>query len=706
MVTAINNLPGYFMSFTKLVFICIWLSCNIVNAEVRFDVFMGFSGKARNGEWFPVTVEIENDGPTFSGEIEIKPSSFNEQSIRYKIELPNNTRKRLSIPVFNNSNYRWNAKLLNDGKVVSKNDNLRIDSIPWFSKLFAAVSDQQSSGPVLPETRFKNNNANRRFSPVVVNIQADIFPDNPVTLHGLSSLYLNSKRAINFRAEQASAVSIWVRSGGHLILGVDQPSDITGTPWLRELLNTQFGLIQNLEVGPLIRDWLSNAGYPVGAIDEEFNTKFLNATPVRLKDGKTLMSFDGETLIANANRGLGQVTILGFNPEQEPIRSWENRAWLWARLADIDSEWFVSEKPPRDYGRMNVDGLYGMMIDSRQVSKLPVIWLILLLITYLVIIGPVDRIWLKRINKQMLTWLTFPIYVIFFSFLIYYIGYRLRAGQLEINELHIVDVLPGDQVALRGRSYASIYSPSNKDYLMGGSLALGAFRNESSSFSNGAGNQPLLIGLSPGKLEAKARVPIWTSRLFSSEWVSGSEVNIQASVTKQNNDTYQLEILNGLRKPIVGAAFVALQRIVYDESINITPGERGLLELKRSDSKVRDVISGFSSNIRNSIQSRNRAFGNAELSRMDLGLMNIVTGSFPGMLELEGIKQFKKDVNQFDSSGGMDISEYLERDGSVLFVFVEDQSPISSTGLFESKLRKSHSLYRIPIKLLNKDGDF
>ena len=706
MVKAINNLPGYFMSFTKLVFICFWLSGNIVNAEVRFDVFMGFSGKARNGEWFPVTVEIENDGPTFNGEIEIKPSSFKEQSIRYTIELPNNTRKRLSIPVFNNSSYRWNAKLLNDGKVVSRNDNLRIDSIPWFSKLFAAVSGQQSSGPVLPETRFKNNNANRRFSPRVVNIQADIFPDNPVTLHGLSSLYLNSKRAINFRAEQASAVSIWVRSGGHLILGVDQPSDITGTPWLRELLNTQFGLMQNLEVGPLIRDWLSNAGYPMGAIDEEFNTNFLNATPVRLKDGKTLMSFDGETLIANANRGLGQVTILGFNPEREPIRSWENRAWLWARLADIDSEWFVSEKPPRDYGRMNVDGLYGMMIDSRQVSKLPVIWLILLLITYLVIIGPVDRIWLKRINKQMLTWLTFPIYVIFFSFLIYYIGYRLRAGQLEINELHIVDVLPGDQVALRGRSYASIYSPSNKDYLMGGSLALGAFRNESSSFSNGAGNQPLIIGLSPGKLEAKARIPIWTSRLFSSEWVSGSEVNIQASVTKQNNDTYQLEILNGLRKPIVGAAFVALQRIVYDESINITPGERGLLELKRSDSKVRDVISGFSSNIRTSIQSRNRAFGNAELSRMDLGLMNILTGSFPGMLELDGIKQFKKDVNQFDSSGGMDISEYLERDGSVLFVFVEDQSPISSTGLFESKLRKSHSLYRIPIKLLNKDGDF
>ncbi|MDP6892473.1 MAG: hypothetical protein QF731_04780 [Verrucomicrobiota bacterium] len=703
---AINNLPSYFTSFAKLIFVWLWIGSSIVKAEVRFDVFMGFADKARNSEWFPVTVEIENDGPTFNGVIEIKPSSFNDQLIRYAVELPNNTRKRLSIPVFNNSSYRWNAKLLNDGKIVSEYDNLRIDSVPWFTKLLAAVSGQQSSGPVLPLTRFKNNNSNKTFSPRVAHIQADIFPDNPVTLHGLSALYLNSNRAINFRAEQASAVSIWVRSGGHLILGVDQPSDITGTPWLGELLNTQFGLVQNLEIGALFQSWLSNAGYPIGAVDEEFTTTFVTAAPVQLKEGKTLLSFEGKTLIANANRGLGQVTILGFNPEREPIRSWENRAWLWSRLAEIDSEWFVSEQPPRNYGRMNVDGLYGMMLDSRQVSKLPVIWLILLLITYLVIIGPIDRIWLKRINKQMLTWLTFPLYVIFFSLLIYYIGYRLRAGQLEINELHIVDVLPGDQVTLRGRSYASIYSPSNKDYPMGGSLALGAFRSELSSFSNGGGNQPLLIGLSPGKLEAKARVPIWTSRLFSSEWVNGAASNIQTTITKQNDDAYQLEIQNGLDKPIIGAAFVAMQRIVYDDSINITPGASGILKLQRSDSKVLDVISSSSSSIRSSIQSRNRAFGNAELSRIDPDLMNIVTGSFPGALELESITQFKKDVNQFDSSGGMDASGYIERDGSVLFVFVQDHAPIQSTGLFESKLGKSHTLYRIPIKLPYNEGAF
>ena len=44
------------------------------------------------------------------------------------------------------------------------------------------------------------------------------------------------------------------------------------------------------------------------------------------------------------------------------------------------------------------------MIDSRQVRKLPVHWLLLLLVVYLLVIGPVDQYSLKKIRRQMLTW--------------------------------------------------------------------------------------------------------------------------------------------------------------------------------------------------------------------------------------------------------------------------------------------------------------
>ena len=170
------------------------------------------------------------------------------------------------------------------------------------------------------------------------------------------------------------------------------------------------------------------------------------------------------------------MSVLGFNPEREPFKSWTNRAWFWARLAKVPAVWFEKEAPQQN-GRSSIDGVYGAMLDSRQVSKLPIVWLLLLLAAYLIIIGPVDRIWLKRINKQMLTWLTFPAYVAIFSLLIYFIGYKLRAGQLELNELHIVDVLPGQQEVMRGRSYVSIYSPLNDDYRLGGSFERSGIRS-------------------------------------------------------------------------------------------------------------------------------------------------------------------------------------------------------------------------------------
>ena len=116
--------------------------------------------------------------------------------------------------------------------------------------------------------------------------------------------------------------------------------------------------------------------------------------------------------------------------------------------------------------RLSSDGIFGSMIDSKQVRKLPLAWLLALLAAYLAVIGPLDQYWLKKINRQMLTWMTFPLYVVAFSGLIYLIGFHLRAGELEWNELNVVDVLPDllpelPSAVLRGETYVSIYSPVN-----------------------------------------------------------------------------------------------------------------------------------------------------------------------------------------------------------------------------------------------------
>src|SRR4029453_2735564 len=105
--------------------------------------------------------------------------------------------------------------------------------------------------------------------------------------------------------------------------------------------------------------------------------------------------------------------------------------------------------------------------------------LLLLLVAYLLVIGPLDQYWLKKLGRQMLTWLTFPCYVVFFSLLIYFIGYKLRAGETEWNEVQIVDIYPrGEQADLRGRTYVWVYSSSNARYPVAGDPIHSSIRSE------------------------------------------------------------------------------------------------------------------------------------------------------------------------------------------------------------------------------------
>ena len=104
----------------KLGLVCLLAGGSLARGEVQFDVFMGFAGKARQGEWFPVTFEIFNDGPTFDGQVELRPSFGDNPVYSYNVELATNTRKRFTLAVFADTNASWSAKLKNGRKTVSQ----------------------------------------------------------------------------------------------------------------------------------------------------------------------------------------------------------------------------------------------------------------------------------------------------------------------------------------------------------------------------------------------------------------------------------------------------------------------------------------------------------------------------------------------------------------------------------------------------------
>src|SRR5580658_10375801 len=89
------------------------LACS-ARADLRFDAFLGYDDILPEHSWFPITCEIFNDGPAFNAVVEVTAQDFGEgQARRFMLDLPTNTRKRITIPVFATAR-NWNVRLLDE----------------------------------------------------------------------------------------------------------------------------------------------------------------------------------------------------------------------------------------------------------------------------------------------------------------------------------------------------------------------------------------------------------------------------------------------------------------------------------------------------------------------------------------------------------------------------------------------------------------
>lgn len=696
-------------------------------AELQFDVFLGYDNVVREAAWFPVVCEIFNDGPSFNAVVEIGSGQMRgDQVRRIPIELPNNTRKRFAIPMFCSGSrfMQWNARLLDDKeRVQAERSNLQPRLIAWETIMLGAMPRTFAGMPTFPEVR-----SNRpELKPHVARLLADQFPDNAIALEGIEYIYLNSEKALELKVNQIAALLAWLHNGGHLVVSVEQLTDINATPWLQQLLPAQLSGMSNATLDDAVQLWLRqeelSAFQRAGA--SEFRRRFsgnprfrppsgpspyLNMQPDaafagaqlpvatgNLRDGQVALAAEGKPLIIEAARGRGQITLLTFSPEREPFRSWKNRGWFWAKVLNVPSEWFAMPDIPA-WGGLSIDGVFGAMIDSRQVRKLPVQWLLLLLVVYLVVIGPLDQYWLKKIGRQMLTWITFPTYVVLFSLLIYFIGYKLRAGQTEWNELHVVDVLPraGGQAELRGRTYASVYSSSNARYPLAfnppsadeADRTHAAFRGELLDLSMGREGARANIEQYGNVFRAEIFVPVWTSLLFVNDWLQPRDLPMIGSVSTQGSG-WQVEVENRLDRPLADARIV-IQETIYDLG-SLPPGKKTFTLQPSQGRPLRQFIEEHSLRFAQAVEQRRTVLGNERQGWLDKPSLHSMVASFPSYLTAHN------QPRGFVSPPGFDLTPVVVRGDAVLLAWDANNSFTQPLNQFTPPMSSRSTLLRLAI---------
>lgn len=695
-------------------------------AVLQFDVFPGHDGVVPEASWFPIVCEIKNDGPAFTGVVEISGGRFGEgQTRQLKVELPTGTLKRVEIPVFSTARYQssWDVRLLDErGRIHAEQTGVRPRrQIASATSLIGALPRTATGVPALRPVKVQDS----ELQPTAARLQPSLVPDDPLVLEGMDTLYLNSERAADLNDHQVFALLAWLNDGGHLIVGIEQIPDVTGVPWLKKIVPCDLKDMQTISSHRELQEWLrGNVSAPVETDtpkkgkrtrppiktqssnynpysdvveDPDFEKTDIQLVTGPLRDATVLASAGSTPLMITSHEGRGRVTALMFSPERKPFTTWKNLPSFWSKLVEVSPDLYASDNNNTVNnlrGGWSIDGVFGAMIDSKQVRKLPVEWLLLLLIVYLIVIGPLDQYWLKRIKRPMLTWITFPCYVVLFSLLIYFIGYKLRAGETEWNELHLVDVLPnGDGAELRGHTYASIYSPVNADYEVGSQERFAAFRGEfQSSWNGGQAGERADVFQAGDNFKARIHVPVWTSQLYVSDWLQPSELPLKLSVA-QNGNEWDVTVVNAREHALSNACLVVNGRIMQLGELAARQTKTFKLGKEQGEA-LRDFVSRRANNFQNASNARQQAFGASGGGHIGDLPESTVAVSF--------ISNLSND--RFICPPGLDLSPLVERGNAVLLAWEANYSPVKPLRNFVSTRGRTDTLWRVAVPISASTG--
>jgi hypothetical protein len=547
-----------------------------------------------------------------------------------------------------------------------------------------------------------------------------LLPDNPLVFEGLDVIYLNSEKAPELTPHQVEALLTWLNEGGHLIVGIESVTDVNGLQWLRNIVPCDLADSKSVADHSEIQAWLRGSSSSSGTSstdprksrtrgnrnldtsygsvfyslpdDPDFEKAEVRVVTGTLRNGEVVAAAGDTPMILASHQGRGRVSTLMFSPEREPFRDWKNLPSFWSRLAEVPADLYASGNNMNQRGGWSIDGVFGAMVDSKQVRKLPVEYLLLLLIVYLVVIGPFDQYWLKRIRRPMLTWITFPCYVVIFSLLIYFIGYKLRAGETEWNELHLVDVfLKGEGAELRGHTYASVYSPVNATYKVEAQEEFSAFRGEFQSSWSGGGDESehAEVMQNGDNFKASIFVPVWTSQLYVSDWLEPSSIPIKLEVTSDNSG-YSVTVQNLLDQPLTNLHLAIGNRIM--ELNEVPAAQKKTFKLAKEQGRtLSEYVRQYGQGFQTAANQRQHAFGASGSGRID-DLANSSTA-------VSFISHLSDD--RFVTPPGLDLSPLLTQGNAVLLAWEPGYSPIKPINQFSTRRSHKDTMWRISAPIVN-----
>lgn len=275
------------------------------------------------------------------------------------------------------------------------------------------------------------------------------------------------------------ALAEWVRRGGRLVISVaHNHQELNAVLEKLRVIDVQVrGQVPKLRRLTSLTRW-AGAADPYQARGEA-DLEVANLIPGK---GVRVLAAEGAgkeavPLILSAPYGLGRVMVVAVDVDQPPFTAWRSQRNFWDVLRR-DTEPASLDNPQHQANMQFRGGWMGQpqelatrLVDGLEMfPDVPVIsfgWVALFILVYIIIVGPLDYFFLKKVVKRLeLTWITFPAVVIVISAVAYFAAYWLKGNDLRINKVDVVDIdLHGSRAY--GTSWFTLFSPRIQNYTVG-----------------------------------------------------------------------------------------------------------------------------------------------------------------------------------------------------------------------------------------------
>ncbi|OLB40049.1 MAG: hypothetical protein AUG45_07190 [Ktedonobacter sp. 13_1_20CM_3_54_15] len=445
------------------------------------QVNAGFNARYRDGNWVPFQVTLSNSGADFSGSLSVNAPApyggFSNAAIASlysePINLANGAQKQITtyIPINLGGVGPQHIKvrlLDSDGNVV-RSQISTITSLGSNDAFVGILSDQNTGFNPLYSIALPNQGG----SMIVEMLNASTMPTTAAVLNNFDLIVLDNFTTSTLSNKQLIALQTWVNQGGALI-------EVGGPEWKRTLsaLPTSMVPLTNMGTGtlPAGTQILPVAGPPSAGTGQHvvpattnaaipISTAILDPRTDKTAQRTVVLAAGGIPLIVQEHQGNGIICYLAFDPTLDPVVNWGGASTLWKGLIQraLGNKLLNTTNGFSASSALLTAGLGGVL-ENLLTNAFPSPWLLIVLVLgYLVILGPVRFLIIRWRKKRDWNWRIVLSSIVIFSLLTYGIAIQQKGAAILSNRVSIVQLNNGGSSA-HITTYMGVFLLNQGDY--------------------------------------------------------------------------------------------------------------------------------------------------------------------------------------------------------------------------------------------------